>query len=108
MTSPTKRTLAYLRLRGYAEITGHWNPFAKIRKDLLSFGDILFLPNNAEGIFLVQTTSGANHAARKKKIEECGEAKLWKKCGGRILLISWEKKGARGKRKLWAMREEEL
>jgi len=126
--SPTKRSLALLRRRGYLVAIGEkWNPFAKIRQDIYGFGDLLackavtglILPDvvasagrienkmdHFGGIFLVQCTSGPHHASRKTKIMALPSAKMWCDSGGGILLMSWTKRGERGKRKLWACREE--
>jgi hypothetical protein len=32
----------------------------------------------------------------------------WLKAGGRFEVVSWAKRGARGKRKVWTVRREEL
>ena len=105
--SPTQRTLAYLRSQGYtAAVTEHWNPHAKIRQDLFGFIDIIALGKGP--IIAVQCTSGANHSARVTKIvsdpkvSSC--AMLWLKSCNSIAVISWSKKGARGRLKKWEPR----
>lgn len=66
-TSPTQRSLELLRDEGYtAEITEHWNPFARIRKDLFGFVDILAVKDDVT--LGVQTTTGSNVKARINKI----------------------------------------
>ena len=59
-------------------------------------------------IALVQCCPGASHAEHKAKILAIPEFHGWKLAGGRVFLQSWTKKGARGARKTWQMREEEL
>lgn len=104
-TSPTQRTLAYLRKRGeVAQVVERFNQFAKVRQDLFGFIDIVNLRTGA--IVGVQCTSGGNVAARVNKIlNECGDvAREWLLAGGRIEVWGWAKRGPRGKRKLWTPR----
>ena len=67
MSSPTARTLTYVRKRGgFAEVQETWDHFRKRRRDMLGFIDILALcPPYTIGI---QATSGDNVSARVKKI----------------------------------------
>lgn len=105
--TPTQRALAELRKQGHvAAITERWNPHAKIRQDLFGFCDILYLTGAA--IVALQVTSGANHAARRAKILAEPLARTWLRSGGIIELWSFSKTGARGKRKLWTVRKEEI
>jgi hypothetical protein len=105
--TPTMRSLVYLRKLGYhAQVVEKWNAFAKIRVDVFSFGDILAFRPGQPGSVLVQTTSGANHAARRTKILANPIALDWLKAGNWILLQSWRKGGAAGKRKLWTEKSE--
>lgn len=111
-TSPTQRTLAYLRKCGCdAAITEKWNPHAKVRQDLFGFVDILYLPVTYDGpMVAVQTTSGSNHAARRTKILGCPVAKRWLECGSRIEIWSWSKKKVKrgGKAVRWEHRIERI
>ena len=104
-SSPTQRSLALLRRRGYTVAIGEkWNPHARVRQDLFGFGDLLACGDGR--IFLVQCTSGDNHSKRRRKIQSAKEARRWLQSGGKILILSWAKQGPRGKRKLWIPREE--
>ena len=129
--NPSTLTRANLTERGFVFDEGErWIPRTNIRKDLFGCGDFLAAkpvdpervatailsaafnlpPPDIEGIFLVQTTSGANHASRKKKILgllESNETGLkgWCAAGGRILLQSWRKSAKTGE---WVLREEEI
>ena len=106
-TSPTQRSLKWLRQRGFtAAITERWCGFSKRRIDLFGFIDIVALC--PIGVVAVQTTSGANVAARISKIRELDAAKRWLDVGGHIVVHGWRKVGARGKRKLWECREVRL
>ena len=107
-TSSTQRSLKLLRERGYmAAVTEHWNPHARLRQDLFGFVDIVAV-SRLYGIIAVQTTSGANMAARIDKIRESVHAKVWLDADGTILVHGWRKVGARGARKLWECREVRL
>lgn len=110
MTSPTQRSLAALRERGMlAEVVERWNPYTRKRKDLFGFVDIVAVLASTGDPFFVQTTSGANLAARRDKIiglaaEFPAVAALIRT--GRVVLHGWSKRGPRGKRKTWTLREE--
>ena len=113
--SPTQRTLKFLRAAGMiCAVTEHWNPHAKIRQDLFGFIDVLAMSVNlgpldsVTGLLAVQTTSGTNHAARRTKIFSLPAAKQWLLLGNRIWVVSWSKRGERGKRKLWEPRIESV
>lgn len=101
--SPTVRTLKYYKDLGWPVcVTEKWNPWAGIRQDLFGFIDLVTL--SATDIIAVQTTSGANHAARINKILCNVNAFHWLRAGGKIVVMSWRKK-ANGR---YDRREEEL
>ena len=106
-TSPTQRSLALLRERGYlCAIVEKWNPYVRIRQDLWGFADILAIKGDES--LLVQTTSGSNVSARLAKIENNVQAAMWKCSPNRKIVVhGWAKRGARGERKLWTCREVE-
>lgn len=107
-SSPTQRTLALLRSGGWTVgITEHWNPHARIRQDLFGFVDVLAL-RSGSATLAVQCTSGTNHSARVSKILELSIARLWLSCGNRIRVISWSKRGPRGRAKHWEPRIQEI
>jgi hypothetical protein len=109
--TPTQRTLKLLRFQGFiAQVTEHWNGFARRRVDLFGFGDIVAMSAPGvspqyNGLWLVQTTSGTNHSARRNKIlQECRkEFERWTALGGRVVVVSWAKRAGR-----WQPRWEEL
>lgn len=113
-TSPTQRSLAYLRAQGLlVTITEHWNPHVPradggrgIRQDLFGFADLVALDPSMLGLLAVQTTSGANVAARVTKILALNTALVWLATGNRIVVHGWRKAGPRGKRQTWQVREE--
>lgn len=103
--SPTTRTLAFLRAAGHTcAVTEHWNAFIKRRQDLFNFIDVVALHSGESGVLAVQATSGSNHSARLNKILEIHAARLWLEAGNRIWIVSWQKRGERGKVKKWEPR----
>ena len=90
MPSPTKRSLALMRERGYlCAVVERWNPYAKVRVDLFGFGDLLCLREGE--IVIVQTTSGSNFAARIKKIVEHENVNMVRESGMTIVVHGWRK-----------------
>lgn len=103
-TSPTSRTLAFLRAAGYTcAITEKWNSHAKLRQDLFGFIDVVGMHPDSQGLLGVQATSGSNHSARRKKILDLPVAKLWLETGNRIWVLSWSRVGGK-----WTPRIENL
>lgn len=89
-TSPTQRSLALMRSRGYlCAVTEHWNHFAKIRQDLFGIIDILCLGDNE--VVGVQSTSASNISARVKKITDCEFLPAIRRSGIRLLVQGWKK-----------------
>lgn len=111
MSSPTQRTLKWLKDRGFrAAITERWNAYARVRVDLFGFIDLVALHENTTGVLAIQTTSGSNVAARITKIRGIPESELWLETGNAIWVIGWRKlvayndKGLKLKRKQWVPR----
>jgi hypothetical protein len=104
-TSPTARTLAECRKRGFtAQVVERFNPHAKVRVDLFGVIDVVAMGNGT--IVGIQACSGTDHARRRAKILAEPRAKQWVECGGHLELWSWSQRGAAGKRKLWTLRVE--
>lgn len=101
--SPTQRTLAELRKRGYrAAVVERWNPHAKIRHDLFGIVDVLGV-GNGETV-AVQATSGSNVASRLKKIAESEALPDIREAGWKLLVHGW-RKAANGR---WTLREVDI
>lgn len=98
--SPTQRSLAELRKRGYplVQVVEKWNPHAKVRQDLFGVVDVLAV---GEDIVAVQATSGSNVASRVQKIADSEATPHLRKAGIRILVHGW-RKNAKGR---WELRE---
>ena len=104
MSSPTQRTLAEMRTRGYelVDVVEHFNFFTKRRHDLWGFGDVLCV--GAQGIAIVQTTSGDNLSKRVHKILESDALPVLQRAGVKVLAHGW-RKNAKGR---YVLREVDL
>jgi hypothetical protein len=115
MTSPTQLSLKDLRKRGYiCAIVEHFNPWAKIRQDLFGFVDIVAIHPWHAGVLGVQTTTGANMAARITKAKGIPALRTWLLALNRLQVHGWTKKkavlkdGSLSKRPVWAVRVKEI
>lgn len=88
--SPTSRSLAELRKRGYplVQVVEKWNPHARVRQDLFGVVDVLAV---GEDIVAVQATSRSNVASRVTKIAESEATPHLRKAGIRLLVHGWSK-----------------
>lgn len=94
-TSPTQRSLAEMRNRGYVcQVVERWNAFAKVRVDLFGFIDVLCVRDGE--VVGVQATSGDHVAERIDKIANAEHVGVVRKAGIRILVHGW-RKNASGK-----------
>lgn len=108
MSSPTQRSLKELKKLGFtAGITEKWNPHAHIRQDLFGCLDLVAMRPGV-GIVGIQACAGASHAARRTKMLAEPRLRTWLESGGRAEVWSWAKQGARGKRKVWTLRRDEI
>ena len=90
MSSPTQRSLKFLREQGYqAEVTERFNHYSKTRHDLFNIADILAI-GNGEAI-MVQATSASNVSARVKKIAGNPITDVIRKANIRIHVHGWRK-----------------
>jgi len=120
-TSPTARTLAECRKRGW--IAQNVEQFVRFpppghRLDLFGVIDIIAIVQRSLDetplgewvppciLGIQATASSAHHAHRRAKILAEPRAKAWVEAGGRLELWSWSKRGAAGKRKTWQLRVE--
>lgn len=103
-TSPTSRSLQYLRDQGYiANVVERWNAYAKIRQDLFGFIDLIAIKPNSP-VLAIQATSGTNVSARITKAKESPNLRTWLETGSSFEVWGWSKKGKKGDRKLWTLR----
>lgn len=104
--SPTARSLKIMRERGYkAFTTSYWNSFAKKRIDFAGFADIVCFGKKERGCTAVQATSTSNILSRYNKIVGSINAEEWLLGENKILVHGWGKKGKKGKRKVYTLKE---
>lgn len=97
MSTPTQKTLAYLRERGFlAEVVEKWNPYARVRQDLFGFTDIVAV--RGDSTLFVQCTSAANVPARRRKIADSESASKVASGTRRIIVMGWKKGDTRSPR----------
>lgn len=92
--SPTQNSLKYLRetLSCYADVVEKWIPFAKIRKDLFGWIDIVAVRKDRGGVIMgIQTTSRSNVSARLLKAKGNQALACWLHCGGTLEIHGWSK-----------------
>ena len=104
--TPTARTLAECRKRGWTADVVERHVRSFITKDFLGCIDVIAL--TPDGFLGIQATSnsGGNHSARVAKIQAEPRAREFVRAGGRIEVWSFAKRGPRGKAKRWTLRVE--
>jgi hypothetical protein len=79
-TKTTQYALNVLRKEGwYPEVVEYWNSFARIRKDLLGFIDILAFKDGE--VLALQVTSRSNISSRVRKIADMETLPLVRESG---------------------------
>lgn len=105
-TSPTQRSLAECRKRGWiAQVVERWNQYANIRQDLFGVIDIVAITPN--GILGIQATTNDHVADRMAKAKAEPRLRAWLRAGARFEVWGWAKQGSRGERKRWTLRADE-
>jgi hypothetical protein len=105
MSSPTSRSLHYLRESGMeAQVVEKWNVHARIRQDLFGCIDIVAVHHDKPGIYGIQACAGSSVSARVNKSIAEPRLRHWLHAGAHFHVHGWAKRGARGKPKRWALR----
>jgi len=108
--SPTARALEDLRKMGFvADVVERRLPRCFITKDFFGCIDII-AARPGIGILAVQATGGdgGNHAARIAKSIAEARLRTWLLSGGRFEVWSYRLAGARGARKTYTLRRQEI
>ena len=123
MSSPTQRTLAFLRGCGYhADVAEKLIPmptgiallnrrtgkkqmtfFLMLRKDLHGFIDVSAV--GPGGILAVQSCVTGDMSKRAAKILPLEAAREFVRQGGHVIVMGWALRGKRGERKRWTPRQ---
>ncbi len=101
--TPTQRSCALLRGQGYlVDIVEHYNAYARVRHDMFGWGDLVALHPSKQGVLAIQTTTGANLAARIEKASQMRSFRLWVAAGNPVEFHGWRKilKNGRGTKAL--------
>lgn len=95
--SPTEKALMLLRANRFSpHVVEHWDGFAKVRKDLLGFADILaFNPRIGCPTLALQVTS-TDVSSRVKKILAEPRAAMALRCGWRVEVWGMRKAPVKG------------
>jgi hypothetical protein len=98
LTSPTARSLAHLRRRGFiVAVVERWLPHAGKRADVWGFGDLLAAHPRDGVVLLVQTTTAGHLAHRLAKAKRRPELALWLRAGGRFEVHGWQQHDGRSR-----------
>jgi hypothetical protein len=109
MASPTSRSLAYLRGRGFlAAVVESWISGAGVRRDLFGFADLLAIHPRDRLFLLVQTTTADHVAHRLAKAKRRPELALWLRAGGLFEVHGWYRRAGRWSARRIAVRAEDL
>jgi len=101
-----QRTLAWLREHGYqAQKTEQWNHYARKRQDLFGFIDVLAVSDHE--LLAIQVSHEDRHADHVKKVMALPVARDLA-FHMNVEVWSWGKRGARGERKVWTLRRDQL
>lgn len=98
--SPTERTMAWLREKGYTVAKVEQRITRTITRDFCGFADILAFKEGETGATAVQATSTPHLKDRMRKVLGEAHARTWIKCGNGLWLVGWAK-AARGKRQVY-------
>lgn len=95
-TSPTQRTLAYCRKRGWLPaVVEKWIPRARVRIDLFGGIDLVVLLPGQQGLLGIQATTDGNATARERKLSDLDAMVTWLQAGLSLEVWGWVKIGHR-------------
>lgn len=104
--TPTQLSIKKLKEDGFfCQVVERWNPFAHIRQDLFGAIDILGTGPGQAGCIGVQATTTGNINARFNKALALPAIRAFVTAGNKFVVWGWAKRGPRGKRKVWELKE---
>ena len=104
--TPSNRSTNHLKKQGFKTcVVEKYNSFAKFRSDMFGFGDIVAIHPALSGVLAINATTIPNISNHLKKYQDNESLKLWLQCGNRFVIHAWGLQGARGKRKVWVLKE---
>jgi|SRR6185503_5764511 len=109
MASHVSRTLELFRDRGWtACVVEKYNSFSRFKTDAFGFGDVLVCHQGPPAWIMLGQICGADVAPHVEKMKSEPRLRTWLCSGGCVYIYGWTKRGARGKRKVWTVREIEV
>lgn len=114
---PLQRSKALLQEQGWKVWKVEtWNQWSMQKTDLYNLMDLVAIRSDVNGVLGIQCCSGDAPKHLAKYLEGYTDAKgvfhgpneflpIWKAAGNKILIHDWVKRGERGKRKTWILRE---
>jgi hypothetical protein len=107
-TLSLQRSKKLLQDQGFkVAIVEHWNMYAHVRQDLYGLADLVAVRGDRSGTTYVQCCGEDVHSHIEKMVMNTVLPEILK-AGNPVFLWAWRKRGERGKRKLWHMKEYEL
>jgi hypothetical protein len=89
---------------GYkAGVVERWIQAIHQRVDLFGCIDIVAVREHVQGVLGVQSTTADNESKRVTKAAALPTLRTWLEAGNFFEVHGWALKGARGKRKIWAL-----
>jgi hypothetical protein len=105
--STTQLSTAFMEGQGYhSEKLERWNSFARIRQDVAAADIISF--KDGEDPVLIQVTTKPNMKARKDKILQTRNARIWIRHGLPFQIHGWYKVKNRWKVEVWTLKPEDV
>jgi|WetSurMetagenome_2_1015567.scaffolds.fasta_scaffold664019_2 hypothetical protein len=115
-----QRSKQELERQGYLVwIVEVWLAWGNVRRDLYHFADLVAIRPDCQGVLAIQATGEdvLEHVrkllfgykdAKGKQIEPNIYLPVWLKAGNQFFIWAWRKRGDRGKRKTWQLRQIEF
>src|SRR5216683_2863225 len=75
------------------------------RLDMYNLMDLVAIKSDVNGVLGIQCCADSGISAHVKKALENPYLSVWKGAGNGFRIWGWGKKGERGKRKVWTLRE---
>ena len=119
-TLSLQRSKERLQEQGFSVwIVEHWHSFAKRRIDLFNMADLIAIKEGQSGVVAVQACGEDCQSHIVKLLGDDTNGLLphqepnkylpiWLKAGNPFFLWAWRKRGERGKRKTWQLRQIEF
>jgi hypothetical protein len=106
--TPTARTLALLRDRGYlADVAERWIPRINVRRDLFGCIDVVAIRAGC-AVLGVQATTATNASHRVSKARKLPALRTWLAAGAVFQVWGWAKRGNRWRARIVELRGADL